>query len=312
MAFKKALLIGISQGSLDQEYWDRLDALADRIVHVAVDDPSIAQELKDTDCLLLGFNANADQAVIDAAPDLKYIGVQATAFNRIDIEHAKTKNIPVCNLGGYSTESVAEFVIASLLEVIRGLEEGKQRGRSGNYSEDGMSARELKGSEFGVIGLGNIGSRVAELAAGFGANVSYWSHSAKNVPFTCKDLDELITSSDFLSLNPALSPDTENLLNAARINSLKAGAVVINTCPMELVDIEALAERLAKNDITFVLDHSDDMSEEDLATLGQYKNCIIYPPIAYISDGARRNKGEIFTGNIAAALQGKPTNQVNK
>lgn len=311
MTYKKALLIGISTDSLDQEYWDRLDRLAEQVTHVANNDTSIITELQDTDCLLLGFNALAGKDVIDAAPNLKYIGVQATAYSKIDIEYASQKNIPVCNLGGYSTESVAEFVIAVTLETIRNLEEGKQRGRNGNYTEDGITARELKGSEFGVIGLGNIGMRVAEIAAGFGANVSYWSRSPKGVSFASKDLDELISSSDFISLNPALCPETEHILNAERINSLKSGAVVINTCPMELVDINALANRLAKNDITFILDHSDDMSQEDLTTLSQYKNCIIYPPIAYISNEARRNKGEIFVGNIAAALEGKPTNKVN-
>lgn len=311
MRYSKALLINISEGSLDKKYWDKLAQLAEQVTHIPKDDPSTTQQLADTDCLLVGFGVVVSQEMIDAAPKLKYIGVQATAYDKIDIDYAKEKDIPVCNLAGYSTESVAEFVIAALLETIRGLEEGKQRGRSGNYSEDGINAREIKDSAFGVIGLGNIGTRVAELANGFGANVSYWSRSEKDVTFKQQDLDELIAGSEFLSLNPALTPDTEHILNAERINSLKANAVVINTCPMELVDIDALAERLGKGDITFILDHSDEMSKEDIAKLSPHKNCILYPPIGYITTGARRNKGEIFTGNIAAALEGEPENKVN-
>lgn len=311
MSFKKALLINVSEGSIDQEYWDKLRTLVDELVFVPKDDPSTTAQLADTDCLLVGFGVTVSKDMIDAAPNLQYIGVQATAYDKINIEYAASKNISVCNLGGYSTESVAEFVIAVLLETIRGLETGKQRGRDSNYSEDGIAARELKDSQFGVIGLGNIGNRVAELAAGFGANVSYWSRSPKEVGFTHKELDALVAESDFLSLNPALAPETEHLLNVERIASIKPGAVVINTCPMELVDLDALAERLAKNDITFILDHSDEMSGEDLAKLKPFANCIVYPPMAYITDGARKNKCEAFVGGVEGALSGNLINKVN-
>jgi glycerate dehydrogenase len=311
MKYSKTLLINVNEGSLDQEYWGGLAELTNQITHVVKDAPSIMNELTDTECLLTGFGIIVNKEMIDAAPNLKYIGVQATAFDKIDIEYAASKGIPVCNLGGYSTDSVAEFAIAAALEACRGLEEGKQRGRAGNFSEDGMTARELKGSEFGVIGLGNIGKRVAELATGFGANVCYWSRHQKEVPFVYKELDELIAKSDFLSLNPALTPETKHTLNMQRISSLKAGAIVVNTCPMDLVDIDALVARLSNGDITFILDHADEMSKEDLTKLAPFKNCIIYPPIAYISVEARRNKGEIFIGNVKHALEGKPTYKVN-
>jgi lactate dehydrogenase-like 2-hydroxyacid dehydrogenase len=311
MKYSKVLLINVNEGTLDQEYWDGLASLTEKITHLPKDDPNIIKELADTECLLTGFGIVVSKDMIDAASSLKYIGVQATAFDKIDIEYAASKGIPVCNLGGYSTDSVAEFAIAAVLEASRGLEEGKQRGRAGNFSEDGIAARELKGSEFGVIGLGNIGKRVAEIASGFGANVSYWSRHQKEVPFTYTELDELVSQSEFLSLNPALTPETEHLLNAQRIASLKPGATVINTCPMDLVDIDALVERLKKADITFIFDHADEMSKEDLAKLAPYKNCIAYPPIAYISAEARRNKGEIFIGNIQHALEGMPTYKVN-
>ncbi len=99
-------------------------------------------------------------------------------------------------------------------------------------------------------------------------------------------------------------------MNGARIQKLKKGAVVVNTAPMELVDIDALAKKLSKGDITFILDHSDEMSKEDLSKLSKYENCVIYPPIAYVSEEARIAKQEIFVGNIESSLKGSPVNTV--
>ncbi|MFH1858698.1 MAG: NAD(P)-dependent oxidoreductase [Patescibacteria group bacterium] len=126
-----------------------------------------------------------------------------------------------------------------------------------------------------------------------------------------EDADVLIPKCDFLSLHFAQVKDTENFLNEERIQKIKKGAVVINTAPMELVSISVLEKRLENGDITFILDHSDEMSQENINKLSKFKNCIIYPPIAYITKEARIAKQEIFIGNIENFLKGSPTNQVN-
>lgn len=311
MKFQKLLVINISDLALDSLYWQQLDAIAETIVKLPKDDPSIMSELADTDGLLVNFGITVDKAIIDTAANLKYIGVLATAFGKIDIEYAASKNIPVCNLAGYSTESVAEFTIAAVLENIRGLEEGKQRGRSKNYDESGIFAREIKNSDFVVLGLGDIGSRVAELAKGFGANISYWSRKSRNEAYSYGDIDKVIAKADFLSINLAQAPETEQILSAERINNLKSGALVINTAPMELVDIDGLVARLTKGDITFILDHSDEMTQEDLSKLQPHKNCIIYPPIAYITEEARQAKQNMLIGNVESFLEGNTVNKVN-
>ncbi len=311
MQFQKAVLINISEDDLDDAYWQKFDQLVLSKVFLEKDDENIVNEVKDSDCLLVGFGVDVTKEIIDSAPNLKYIGVLATAYGKIDIEHAKLKNIPVCNLAGYSTESVAEFTVAVILECIRGLEEGKTRARSGNYSESGIDAKEIKNSMFGVIGLGSIGNRVAEIALGFGANVTYWSRTKKEVNLDYLEINDLIRKSDFISINLAETPETEGIFNEEYINSVKPGCVIVNTAPMELVNIDALAVRLAKNDIYFILDHSDEMSEEDLARLSKYPNCIIYPPIGYITDGARQSKQEMFVQNIKSMLEGAPENRVN-
>ncbi|OGG73111.1 hypothetical protein A3A38_04855 [Candidatus Kaiserbacteria bacterium RIFCSPLOWO2_01_FULL_53_17] len=310
MKFKKALLINISEGALEG-HWDQLDELVEKRTTLPKDSPDIMRELVDTECLLVAFGIPVTKEMIDTATGLKYIAIQATAFGKVDVDYAKSKNIPVSNLAGYSTEAVAEFSIASVLESIRQLEEGKQRGRAGNYSEEGLRAREIRNAIFGVIGLGSIGERVAEIASGFGADVRYWSRAKKNVPFTYQDADTLIAEADFLSLNLAQTPETDNFLNKKRIQSLKSGVVVINTVPMELVDADALAERLAVGDITFILDHSDETSKGVMAKLSQFKNCIIYPPMAYITEEAKLARKTLFLSNIKSFLDGSPTNVIN-
>lgn len=310
MKFKKALLINVSDEALTG-YWDKLDELIEKRTSLLKDSLDIMKELKDTDCLLVAFGIPVTKEMIDTASDLKYIAIQATAFGKVDVEYAKAKGIPVSNLAGYSTEAVAEFSIAALLENIRQLEEGKQRGRTRNYSEEGLAAREIRGSVFGVIGLGSIGERVAEIAHGFGADVRYWSRKEKNVPFKYQDVDALIAEADFLSLNLAQAPGTDDFLNKERIQKIKSGAVVISTVPMELVDADALAKRLAVGDITFILDHSDETPKAVMEKLSKFKNCIIYPPMAYITAEARLARKTLFLSNIKSFLDGSPTNVVN-
>ena len=310
MKFKKAVLVEIEDYSLDKEYWADLDKLIESRISVKRKDPNFLKEIDDADCLLVGFQINIGKDIIDAMPKLKYVGVLATAYGTIDFEYAASKNISVCNLAGYSTEAVAEFTIAILLWYIRQISEGWSRAKNNNYGFDGMTARELRGSNFGVIGLGNIGSRVAELADGFGANVSYWSRNKKKSKFTFKELEDLLATSDYISINVAETPDTTNLLNDINIPKIKKGAVLVNTVPPPVINNDALAKRLADDDMTYIFDHADEMNEKDLKKLTINKNCFGLGPIGFITQEARKNKQEIFISNIKACLSGKPQNIV--
>ncbi len=312
MKFKKALLIGITESSLEEEYWKQLESSIEKKVYLEKDSLDIEKEIEDADCLLLAFATPVTEELIDKAKNLKYIGQFSTAFGKVDVDYAKSKGIPVSNLAGFSTESVAEFTIAAILEAIRGLEIGKQRGRELNVDESGVKAWEIKGKTFGILGLGRIGTRVAEIAKGFGANVVYWSRNKRDVSeFEYMELDQLVANSDFLSIHLAEAPETVKIMNIERFTSLKPNCVLINTCPMELIDLGGLTSRLAKNDIIFILDHSDEMKKEDLEKLSKYENSIIYPPMAYISEEAKVKRQEMFVSNIENFLKGVPTNVVN-
>jgi len=316
MKFKKILVYNIEKsGNLDPQSWKKIESLGNKLVFVPKDDPKLRKQLADADCLLVAFGTNIVKEDIASAPQLKYIGVLATAFGKIDVLYAKRKKIIVSNLKGYSTESVAEFILAVILEHIRCLEEGKKRGKSGNYSEIGISAIEIKDKIFGIVGLGAIGQRVAEIALGFGADVRYWSRNKKN-NFEKKGIkyetfDNLISKADIISINLAQTKETEKIFNNKVFQKVKSGAIIINTAPMELIDINGLEQRLKNKDITFILDHSDEMTKEELAKLSKYPNCIIYPPLAYVSKEAAGNRKRIFIENIERFLKGKPINVVS-
>lgn len=174
MKFKKILTVGIQETDLNADFWKQLDDLTDRRVSLSEDDPKVVDELIEADCLLVKFNG-ASKVMMEKATNLKYVGALATGYGKIDVGYASQKSVVVTNVPGYSTESVAEFVIAVILERIRQLVKGLQNVKNGNYSEADFQATELKAKNFGVIGLGQIGSRVAELASGFNAKVSYWA-----------------------------------------------------------------------------------------------------------------------------------------
>lgn len=316
MKFKKILTVGINKSQLDPTTWDKIDALTEKRISLAEDDRQIDKHLLDADCLLVTFN-KADKQMIDKAPNLKYIGALATGVGKIDTNYATSKKIVVTNIPGYSTEAVAELVFAVLLENLRDISRAKIESKQKRTSEDNFSGKEIKGKKFGVIGLGRIGTRVAQLAKAFEADVVYWSRNRK--PKEEKNgikyvsLDELLKNSEIISLNLALNKETENIMNKSKIKIIKSGGIIINTAPLELLDLNALELRLKSGDLTFIFDHTDpgDISDKDLKMLRQYDSCITYPVLGYITDGARAAKQEIFVDNLKKYLAKKPTNKVN-
>lgn len=310
--FTKVLFLNFEEGNLKPEYWKRIDKITKEKVLLKADSPDVQKHLKEADGLLLKLGMGADKALIDRMPKLKYIGMYGTGFGRIDAAYAAKNGITVCNIAGYATEGVAEFVFAALLEYLRDVTRAKIQAQAGNYSEAGYTGTEIKGKTFGVIGLGRIGDRVAELAAkGFGAKVSYWSKNRKKTGIKYMELDKLLKTSDIISLHLSFNPQTQGFLNFKRIAMIKHGAIVINSAPMELVDVAALEKRLKKNDLTFILDHSDELDPTVAKRLSKFNNCILYPPIAYTTKEATDLKQDIFVCNLENFLEGKPTNKVN-
>ncbi|OGK59363.1 hypothetical protein A3H84_03930, partial [Candidatus Roizmanbacteria bacterium RIFCSPLOWO2_02_FULL_40_13] len=281
MKLKKIVCLGFNGNELEDNYWSELDKLTEKRVLATGDE---VKNHQDGEALLVKLGSKVGKEVVDAFPNLKYIGMLGTGYGGIDTRYATKKGITVTNIADYATEGVSEFTFAILLEYLRSIEKAKTQAKQGNYSDD-FSGVEIKGKTFGVIGLGHIGLRTAEIAKAFGADVIYESFNRKKEAEAkgIKYSDEVLSQADILTVNLALNSQTEGYFNATRINTFKKNVIVINPSPMELFDFKALVDRLKKGDITFMLDHSDEMTKEQLDCLKPLKNCIIYPPVAYLT-----------------------------
>lgn len=312
---KKALFIDHKEGELDTVLFARMSKNFDQTEFCQRDDPQIFTKVKDTNAFFVKISTKVDKELIDAAPNLKYIGVCSTAFDAIDAKYARTKGVTVCNLGGYSTEAVAEFFFAALFEVSRDLEAGKNQARREDYGFVNFMGLELQHITLGVIGAGAIGSRVAEIGRGIGMNVIYFSRKNKpaieKLGATKKTLEDVLQQSDFISVNLSLNAETKGMLSKQKIALTKKGAILINLAPPPLIDQEAIIKRAAQGDITYIFDHSDDIDPALAKRFLNTKNCIVYPPIAFRTTQANINRWETFAANIEKFISGTPQNVVN-
>ncbi len=308
---QKLVSINVPENQLDTQNWEKIKNHFSEIVFKKNSDDDLLEELKEAEAIFSKFN-QVSKEMIEATLNLKYIGVFATGYGKVDLNIATTRGITVTNVPGYSTESVAEFTIGALLEYLREIGRARNEASKGNYDESIYSASEIKGKTFGVLGLGRIGRRVAELANAFGAKVKYNSKTDKKVTFAeYISIEKLFTNSDIISINCSLNEETELMLDKAVLKKIKTGTIIINTSPMELFNFNDLLNTLKSKDIIFIWDHSDEMSEENLSKLKKLENCITYPPVGYISKEASKSKKEIFVQNIEKFIEGNPINKVN-
>ena len=229
---KIAFLDAATMGNVSFEPFERLG----EFVSYDNSTPEEARErVRDIDVLLIN-KVLVDKALIDSAPNLKLICIAATGVNNIDVEYAASKGIPVRNAVGYSTDSVVQSTFMHILSLVGGAPYFDASVKSGNYSRSGMFTDpnwnwwELAGKTIGIIGLGNIGKKVAHIAEAFGMNVCYFSTSGTG---HCKDypslsLEELLRKSDIVSIHAPLNERTKALIGREQLALMKPSAYLVN------------------------------------------------------------------------------------
>ena len=254
-------------------------------------------------------------------PHLRYVGVQATGYNVVDVEAARRYGIIVTNIPAYSTASVAQMVMAHLLNITQSVDYYAQQNRAGRWSSNpdfcywDNRLIELAGKQMGIVGFGRTGSAVARLAQAFGMRiVTYTSKPQDTLPDGVEkcSLDTLFATSDVVSLHCPLVPATHHLVNAERLAQMKATAILINTARGPIVDEEALAQAL--NSGMLYAAGVDVLCEEPprvQSPLLKARNCFVTPHIAWATLEARTRLLQICEANLRAFIEGHPQNVVS-
>ena len=257
---------------------------------------------------------------IEQLPMLKYIGVLATGYNVVDVEAARERGIIVTNVPAYSTESVAQMAFAHLLTVTNRTEHYAIQNRNGKWTSCPDFAywdtplTELAGKTFGIVGLGNIGKRVAAIAQAFGMKVlAYTSKRVEDLPsgIIKRTMAELLEESDVVSLHCPLTPDTRHLINRETIGRMKPSAILINTGRGPLVNEQDVADALKAGCLRAYC--ADVLSEEPPRAdnpLLQCENAFITPHIAWATKEARTRLIAVAIDNVKSFVEGMPKNVV--
>ena len=299
--------------------WDGLKEIGDVTVYERTKPEETVERAQGADVVLTN-KVVIGKAEMEQLPQLKYVGVLATGYNVVDIEAAHQRGITVTNVPAYSTESVAQMVFAHLLTVTNRTEHYAQQNRSGrwaaspDFSYADTPLHELAGKTFGIVGLGNIGKRVAQIALAFGMKVkALTSKEQHQLPAGVGkvSLDELLAAADVLSLHCPLTTDTKYLINRESLKKMKPNAILINTGRGPLVDDEAVAEALEQGTIAAycadVLTQEPPQASQPLLRL---ENAYITPHIAWASYEARIRLVEIAVQNVRTFVEGCPQNVV--
>lgn len=281
----------------------------------------VVDRLKDADALLTN-KVVIGKAEMDRLPKLRYIGINATGTNNIDLAYAAKKNIAVTNVKSYSTDSVVQHTFALLFYVYEKLRHYDDFVKQGKYSDYGCFTyfgerfAQLSGKTWGIIGLGEIGRKVADIAKAFGCHVVYYSTSGKNSnpDYERAEFDELLRSSDIISIHAPLNDRTQNLMNRAAFEKMKPEAVLINVGRGPIVNESDLLWALNENKIAAagldVLSVEPMRKDNPLYGYKDSNRLIITPHIAWATNEARKRLVDEAYLNLEAFICGKERNRV--
>lgn len=304
--------LGISESSLQRHIAPLTEAGHEFKVYPKNTDPKVqVEEAKDADIIMIA-NMPLRAEVINSCSKLKYIDVAFTGVDHVDLEAARTKGVQVSNAAGYSTQSVAELALCMMISLLRNVPQVSERCREGK-TKDGLVGCELRGKTIGIIGVGAIGTRTAELCHAFGCKIlgnkrHVTGHEPSFIHFVT--LDELLEQSDIVSLHCPLTPETYHLINAERISKMKRGAYLINTARGGVIDSKELAQALNEGYLSGagidVFENEPPLDTND--PLLHCKNTIVTPHIAFASAESMEARAEIVFQNIKTWLEGKQQN----
>ena len=225
----------------------------------------------DAEAIVVFIYSQINKGVLDQMPSLKFIATMSTGFDHIDIEECKRRNIVVSTVPTYGENTVAEHAFALIFAISRRIIESHDRVRSGNFSPIGLTGFDLFGKTLGVVGVGNIGTHVIRIAKGIGMDVLAYKRTpdpklASDLGFRFVSLDELLSTSDIITIHVPYNPETHHMFNADAFAKMKDGVIIINTARGGIIDTDALVSSIQSGKVGAagldVLEEEKDLSEE--------------------------------------------------
>ena len=299
--------------------FDEIYKFGEVVIYDSTSANETADRVSDTDVIITNkVKITAD--VINSAKALKLVCVFATGFDNIDIAAAKARGVAVCNVPGYSTDSVALLTIATALSLYSHLGEYNDYVKSGEYTASGVANRlipvfhELKGKTWGIVGYGNIGKAVGKVAEAFGMKVIV----NKRTPISdavCVDIDTLCRESDVISLHCPLNDGTRGIISKDKLALMKKTAILVNEARGAVVDENAVAEAV-KNGIIGgfgcdVYTTEPFSKEHPYNEIMNMKNVILTPHAAWGAYEARVRCVSVIADNISSFISNKMLNRVD-
>ncbi|MBQ8107788.1 MAG: D-2-hydroxyacid dehydrogenase [Ruminococcus sp.] len=295
-----------------------ITSLGNTTVYGYVPNDLVAEKIGDADAVICN-KCLITREVFQSCPNLKYVGLFATGYNNVDVKAAKDHGAVVCNVPAYSTDSVAQHTFALILDHacrIRQYADSVDRGDWVNYklfSYFSIPTLELSGMTLGIIGFGNIGRKVAQIAGAFSMKVKVYTRSPEKCggDVECVSLEELLSASDIITVHCPLNEGTKELINKDTIAMMKPTAFFVNTARGGIMNEQDLADALNAGRIagagidclTF------EPMREDCPLRGA-KNCTITPHVAWAPKQTRERLVGVVAQNLKGWLNGEPENNV--
>ena len=317
---KIVILDGKALGDVELE---KLKEIGEVFYYDTTLENEVSDRIKDANIVLTNKVVLNRENLIEAK-NLEFIAEVATGFNNIDIDYAKERGIAVANVAGYSTTAVVQHTLATALALFDEVLFYDNFVKSGQYSASGLFTcldkpyYEIEGKIWGIIGLGNIGRRVAKIAEAFGAKVIYYSTSGKNSSeeFERVSLDELLKQSDVISIHAPLNNNTLGLINYEALCKMKKSAILINMGRGPIVVEKDLAKAIDEEEIRGaaldVFEIEPIKEENELLNIKNKETLILSPHIAWASVESRDRLFKEVVENIKAFYRGEVRNRVDK
>lgn len=297
---------------------DVLKSFGEVEVYDMTEESMVEERIKDIDIVILN-KVKLTPDNLKSAKNLKLICEFATGYDNIDTEYCKNRNIAVCNVVGYSTNSVAQLTITLALNLMGRMKEYTHYVSDGSYTKSGLHNyldpvyHQMEGKVWGIVGCGNIGMKVKLIAEALGCKVIVNKRTPAD-GMECVDIDTLVEKSDIISIHTPLTDDTKNLINKERIPKMKKDAILINVARGLVADEKALSDAIKNDEIGGIgidVFSKEPLSEDNpLYEVKNYPNVILTPHIAWASSEARNLCLEETVKNIKAFLNGESYNRV--